>query len=96
MNDVKVSHFTIIKDVNGEDLPYSLAIAKYWVLLYPDGYMCSFNYDDIRDNIFSMLEQGIPHFCTSVDIVVSLNYFPDVFKSCIGQEYKPKYTFSKH
>lgn len=78
------------------DGPFPCVLARLWVLVYESGCMTSYNYDDIYDNIFSMLEKGVMHHLSSVEICCTENYFPDVFKSCISKEHEQKYTFSKH
>lgn len=89
---MKVTHFQVF-NLKGA-FPY--VIAKLWILVYEDGVLTSYNYDDIYDNVFSMLENGVMHHLTSVDIVATEIHFPDVFISCVGKEQQQKYIFKKH
>lgn len=87
-----VSDFQVMRPEHGS--PFVLA--RLWVLYYEGGCLTSFDYDDIYQNVFNMLEHGVVHDLNSVTIVCSENKFPDVFKSCIYKEHERKYTFKKH
>lgn len=92
---MKVTHFQVLGIDKDKNIFSPHVIAKCWILLYENGCLHSFNYDDIYDNVFFMLEKGIIHYLTSVDVVATETYFPDVFSSCINSQCQQKYIFKK-